>query len=163
MSVAPFVPSSHKVVKRMLELAEVKSGEVVYDLGCGDGRIVIMAARDFGAKAVGIELREDLVRSARKAVKEQGLEDRVEIIQSNFFEVDISPADVVTLYLTTSGNDLLKSKLEKELKKGARVVSHEYPIRGWNPKLKEKFVEPPSFNYFMRRFPVSHTLYLYQL
>jgi len=140
----------------MLVLAELKPGEVFYDLGAGDGRSVIMAAQEFGARAVGIELREDLAKKALETVYQLGLQDRVTILHSNLFEVDISPADVVFLYLTTSANEKVKPKLEAELKPGARVVSHDYEIVGWKPVKVEEFCENPSLGY------PSHTLYLYR-
>ncbi len=140
----------------MLVLAELKPGEVFYDLGAGDGRTVIMAAQEFGARAVGIELREDLAKKALQTVYQLGLQDRVTILHSNLFDVDISPADVVFLYLTTSANEKVKPKLEAELKPGARVVSHDYEIVGWKPVKVEEFCENPSLGY------PSHTLYLYR-
>ena len=140
----------------MLVLAELKPGEVFYDLGAGDGRTVIMAAQEFGARAVGIELREDLAKKALQTVYQLGLQDRVTILHSNLFDVDISPADVVFLYLTTSANEKIKPKLEAELKPGARVVSHDYEIVGWKPFKVEEFCENPSLGY------PSHTLYLYK-
>ncbi|HDI75407.1 MAG: RNA methyltransferase [Thermoprotei archaeon] len=139
--VVPFVPTPEIVVKRMLQLAEVKPGEVVYDLGCGDGRIIITAAKDFGAYAVGIEIRKDLVEQCIRKVKELGLEDRITIVYGNFFEVDISEADVVTLYLLTSVNEKLKTKFLKELKPSARIVSHDFEILGWKPSLVEDIRE----------------------
>jgi len=140
----------------MLVLAELKPGEVFYDLGAGDGRTVIMAAQEFGARAVGIELREDLAKKALQTVYQLGLQDRVTILHSNLFDVDISPADVVFLYLTTSANEKIKPKLEAELKPGARVISHDYEIVGWKPFKVEEFCENPSLGY------PSHTLYLYK-
>ena len=140
----------------MLVLAELKPGEVFYDLGAGDGRTVIMAAQEFGARAVGVELREDLAKKALQTVYQLGLQDRVTILHSNLFDVDISPADVVFLYLTTSANEKVKPKLEAELKPGARVVSHDYEIVGWKPVKVEEFCENPSLGY------PSHTLYLYR-
>lgn len=156
MYIAPFVASPLPVVRRMLVLAELKPGEVFYDLGAGDGRTVIMAAQEFGARAVGIELREDLAKKALQTVYQLGLQDRVTILHSNLFDVDISPADVVFLYLTTSANEKVKPKLEAELKPGARVVSHDYEIVGWKPVKVEEFCENPSLGY------PSHTLYLYR-
>ncbi|RLI21426.1 hypothetical protein DRO54_03715 [Candidatus Bathyarchaeota archaeon] len=156
MYIAPFVASPLPVIRRMLVLAELKPGEVFYDLGAGDGRSVIMAAQEFGARAVGIELREDLAKKALETVYQLGLQDRVTILHSNLFEVDISPADVVFLYLTTSANEKVKPKLEAELKPGARVVSHDYEIVGWKPVKVEEFCENPSLGY------PSHTLYLYR-
>ncbi|MCD6243317.1 class I SAM-dependent methyltransferase [Candidatus Bathyarchaeota archaeon] len=140
----------------MLVLAELKPGEIFYDLGAGDGRTVIMAAQEFGARAVGIELREDLAKKALQTVYQLGLQDRVTILHSNLFDVDISPADVVFLYLTTSANEKVKPKLEAELKPGARVVSHDYEIVGWKPAKVEEFCENPELGY------PSHTLYLYK-
>jgi len=144
------------VVRRMLKLAQVKPGEVVYDLGCGDGRIVITAAKEFGAYGVGIEIRRDLALKAMRAVEEAGLSDRVKIINANLFEVDISDADVVTLYLTTSANLKVKPKLEKELKPGARVVSHEYEIPGWDPVLVDEFTEDDRYSF------LTHRIWLYR-
>lgn len=156
MYIAPFVASPLPVIRRMLVLAELKPGEVFYDLGAGDGRTVIMAAQEFGARAVGIELREDLAKKALQTVYQLGLQDRVTILHSNLFDVDISPADVVFLYLTTSANEKVKPKLEAELKPGARVVSHDYEIVGWKPIKVEEFCENPNLGY------PSHTLYLYK-
>jgi len=137
----------------MLELAELKPGEVLYDLGCGDGRIIIMAAKEFGARAVGIELRKDLVEQCIKEVKRQKLEDKITIIHGNFFDIDIGEADVVTLYLLTSVNEKLKPKLEKELKRGARVVSHDFEVVGWKPLKVESVYDQWR----------SHRIYLYKL
>ena len=156
MYIAPFVASPLPVIRRMLVLAELKPGEVLYDLGAGDGRAVIMAAQEFGARAVGIELREDLAKKALQTVYQLGLQDRVTILHSNLFDVDISPADVVFLYLTTSANEKVKPKLEAELKPGARVISHDYEIIGWKPLRVEEFCENPNLGY------PSHTLYLYK-
>ncbi len=135
---APYVPSPQPIVERMLELAELKPYEVVYDLGCGDGRILITAARDFQAKAVGVELDDRLVRQTRDQVNRLGLADRVSVIQGDLMKVDLKPADVVTVYLLTSVNDQLRPTFEKSLRKGARVVSHDFRIRGWKPTRVEK-------------------------
>lgn len=140
----------------MLTLAELKPGEVFFDLGAGDGRSVIIAAKEFGAKAIGVELREDLAKKAMSAVYEEGLQDKVTIIHGDIFQVDISQADVVFLYLTTSANEKIKPKLEVELKPGARVVSHDYEILGWIPVKVDRFCENPSLGY------PSHTIYLYK-
>jgi len=148
--IAPFVASPLPVIRRMLVLAELKPGEVFYDLGAGDGRTVIMAAQEFGARAVGIELREDLAKKALQTVYQLGLQDRVTILHSNLFDVDISPADVVFLYLTTSANEKVKPKLEAELKPGARVVSHDYEIVGWKPVKVEEFCENPMDTHRIR-------------
>jgi ubiquinone/menaquinone biosynthesis C-methylase UbiE len=133
MSIAPFVQTPLEVAKKMLDLSGVKQGDVLYDLGCGDGRLIILAARDVGAKATGIELREDLVERARTEIKRLNLEDKVRVIQGNFFDVNISDANVITLYLTSSANERLRPKLEAELKSGTRVVSHDFKVPGWKP------------------------------
>jgi predicted RNA methylase len=150
------VPSPLPVVKHMLELAELKPGEVLFDLGAGDGRTVIMAAKTFGARAVGIEMREDLAKRAMSVIHDNGLADRVTIVNGDMFKVDLTSADVVYLYLTTSANEKVKPKMEAELKKGVRVVSHDYEIVGWKPVKVETFVENPSLGY------PSHTIYLYK-
>jgi len=154
--IAPFVATPLPVVKQMLMLAQLRPGEILYDLGCGDGRVVIMAAQEFGARGVGVEMREDLVKQALSKVSELGLEGRVKIVQSDMFKVDLAQADVVTLYLTTSANDKVKPKLESELKSGVRVVSHDYEILGWRPVKIDNFCENPRLGY------PSHTIYVYR-
>jgi predicted RNA methylase len=140
----------------MLILAQLKPREVFFDLGAGDGRAVIMAAKDFGARAVGVELREDLVKKALSTVYESGLQDRVTIVNGDMFKVDLTSADVIFLYLTTSANEKVKPKLETELKLGVRVVSHDYEIVGWKPVKVENFCENQTLGY------PSHTIYLYK-
>ena len=135
---APDFPSPQVVVERMLEAAHLKAGEMLYDLGSGDGRIVITAARKFKARAVGIELSPELCKMANARVKAFGLEDQVRIIHGNLLKVDLSPADVVTIYLLTGSNELLRPNLERDLKPGSRVVSHDFEIRGWKPAVIEK-------------------------
>jgi 16S rRNA A1518/A1519 N6-dimethyltransferase RsmA/KsgA/DIM1 with predicted DNA glycosylase/AP lyase activity len=132
-SLAPYIPSPQVVVDRMLEAARVKPGEMVYDLGSGDGRIVITAAQKFHARAVGVELRADLCKSTQARIRSLGLEDRVTLIHGNLLKVDLSAADVVTLYLLTSSNERLRPNLEKYLKPGSRVVSNDFEIQGWTP------------------------------
>ena len=140
----------------MLTLAQLSAGEILYDLGCGDGRVVIMAAQEFGARALGVEMREDLAKQALVKVSELGLDGHVKIINGDMFKVDLSQADVVTLYLTTSANDKVKAKLESELKPGARVVSHDYEILSWRPVKIDNFCENPRLGY------PSHTIYVYK-
>jgi predicted RNA methylase len=140
----------------MLNVADLKAGETFYDLGSGDGRTVVMAAQEFGARAVGIELREDLAKKALAAVQELGIQGKVTIVREDMFNVNVSPADVVFLYLTTSANDKVKPKLERELKSGTRVVSHDYEILGWKPARTESFCENPRLGY------PSHTIYIYK-
>jgi tRNA A58 N-methylase Trm61 len=139
----------------MLLMAGLKPGEVFFDLGAGDGRTVIMAAKDFGARAVGVELREDLVKKALGTVYEEGLQDRITIVNGDMFNVDLTSADVIFLYLTTSANEKVKPKLEAELKRGVRIVSHDYEIVGWKPLKVETFCENQLLGY------PSHTIYLY--
>jgi predicted RNA methylase len=140
----------------MLKTADLKPGEVFFDLGAGDGRTVIMAAKAFGARAVGIEMREDLAKRAMNVIHENGLSDRVTIVNGDMFKVDLTSADVVFLYLTTSANEKVKPKMEAELKSGVRIVSHDYEIIGWKPIKVENFIENPSLGY------PSHTIYLYK-
>jgi predicted RNA methylase len=140
----------------MLQLAELRSGEVLFDLGAGDGRTVLIAAKTFGARAVGVELREDLAKKALSTVHDNGLANRVTIVNGDMFSVNLMSADVVFLYLTTSANEKIRSKLETELKQGVRVVSHDYEIVGWKPVVVENFCENPQLGY------PSHTLYLYK-
>jgi tRNA A58 N-methylase Trm61 len=155
MFIAPFVPSPQTVVEYMLKLADLKSGEVLFDMGSGDGRTVIMAAKTFCARGVGIELREDLAKKAMCNIHENGLDGRVTIMNDDMFNVNLTSADVVYLYLTTSANEKIKPKLESDLKKGARIVSHDYEIIGWKPTKVENFCENPKLGY------PSHTIYLY--
>lgn len=156
MFIAPFVPSPSVVVEYMLKLADLKAGEVLFDMGAGDGRTVIMAAKTFGARGVGVELREDLAKRAMGIINESGLDNRVTILNDDMFKVNLTSADVVYLYLTTSANDKIRPKLESDLKKGARVVSHDYEIIGWRPEKIETFCENPKLGY------PAHTIYLYR-
>ena len=150
MSIAPFVQTPVEVAKKMLDISQIRSGEVLYDLGCGDGRLIILAAKEVGARATGIELREDLIERARTEIKRLNLEGKVNVIQGNFFDVPISDADVVTLYLTSSANERLRPKLEAELKPGARVVSHDFKVPGWKPSA--------VYNELL-----GHTIYAYRI
>ena len=150
---APYVPSPQNVVEEMLRSAKVKVGETVYDLGSGDGRVVITAAQKFGAKAVGVEIGPKEVKLSREKIAQAKLEDRVKIIEEDMMKVDLSGADVVTIYLLTSSNDLLRPHLEKQLKPGARVVSHDYPIRGW----KEVRIDE------VEAYKRVHRLYVYEI
>jgi tRNA A58 N-methylase Trm61 len=135
MSCAPFVQTPVEVAKKMIQLADLKSGQTLFDLGAGDGRLVIMTAQETEASAVGVEMRDDLIERARSEIKKLNLEGRVKMIHDDFFNVDLGPADVVTLYLTTSGNERLRPKLERELKKGARVISHDFKVGNWKPSV----------------------------
>jgi ubiquinone/menaquinone biosynthesis C-methylase UbiE len=150
MSIAPFVQTPLEVARKMLDLSQIKTGERLYDLGCGDGRLIILAARETGARATGVELRDDLIERARTEIKRLNLEDKVNVIQGNFFDVSVSDADVVTLYLTSSANERLRPKLEAELRQGARVVSHDFKVPGWKPS--------SVYNELL-----GHTIYYYRI
>jgi SAM-dependent methyltransferase len=147
----PFVTTPHDVVERMLDLAEVRKGEKVYDLGCGDGRIVIAAARR-GARGVGVEINPEVVEKARAAADSTGVADRVTIRRADFFTIDLRDADVVTLFLLPTLNVRLIPQLER-LKPGARIVSHEFSMKGVKPT---KVIDVPSKETGRR-----HTLYLW--
>jgi tRNA G37 N-methylase Trm5 len=152
-NLAPYVPSPQNVVEQMLIASGLKAGETLYDLGSGDGRIVITAARQFGARAVGVEISERLVHTANENIQRAGMAARARIIQGSLLEVDLSDADVVTLYLLTSSNDQIKPNLEKYLKPGARVVSHDFQIRGWKPVKVERALAHNR----------EHTIYVYRM
>lgn len=151
--IVPFVPTPDAVVRRMLTLANVRPGEIVYDLGAGDGRIIATAARDFNARAVGVELQDSRYQLIAERIHLEGLDKSARVIKADFLNVDISNANVVTLYLLNSVNSTIRPKLEQELKPGARVVSHDFPIQGWKPVRVEKVWAHSN----------SHLIYLYQL
>jgi SAM-dependent methyltransferase len=130
----PYVPTPHAVVTKMLELTNVTPDDVVYDLGCGDGRIVITAARQYGARGVGVDIDPDRVWEARENAKEAGVAGRVQFLLQDLFDTDISAATVVTLYLTYEVNLQLRPKLWRELKPGTRVVSHDFSMGDWKPE-----------------------------
>jgi len=134
---APFVPTPMVVVEKMLEMAHVTSRDTVYDLGCGDGRIVIMAARKYGARGIGIDLDENLLREARFNASAGGVSAFVEFVNQDVTKADVSAATVVTLYLLPESNLLLRPMLTQQLRRGARVVCHNYRIDGWEDREKE--------------------------
>ena len=136
---APFDPTPQEVVERMLKLVALKHGDVLYDLGAGDGRVAIAAAKKYGVKAVGFEIDPGLVKLARENVRKQGVEPLVEIRQQDFLSADLAPASVVTLYLSYDGNLALRPKLLSELKAGARVVSYTFDMGEWQPKIAEHY------------------------
>src|SRR5215813_4691293 len=155
----PYVPSPIEVVDRMLEFADVGKGDVVFDVGSGDGRMVIQAAKKYGAKGVGLELNPRLVELARAEAKRQDVDSLVEFRQGDALKADLSAATVVTLYMLPSFNKQLRPILEKQLKSGARVVVHDYPIEGWNPV---KWEEMPLMDTRPEVAPHNHILYLYR-
>ncbi|HXU43048.1 MAG TPA: methyltransferase domain-containing protein [Burkholderiales bacterium] len=134
----PYVPSPQSVVSDMLRYADVNAKDFLIDLGSGDGRIVLTAAKVFGARGFGVEIKEDLVKRANEAAKSQGLADRVKFLKQDLFKTDISQASVITMYLLPDTVNLLKDKFLSELKPGTRIVSHDYPLTGWIP---EKYVQ----------------------
>jgi len=129
-----YVPTSGGVTDAMLKLAKVTAGDVVYDLGSGDGRIVIAAAKKYGARGVGIELDPELIKAANKNAQKAGVADRVTFVQADLFKTDFSEATVVTLYLSNSINRRLASILQRQLKPGARIVSHRFDMGDWKPE-----------------------------
>jgi SAM-dependent methyltransferase len=152
-SAAFFAPTPWAVAREMLELAQAKPGDLLYDLGSGDGRIPIMAAQEFGCRAVGIELDEKLRRHAEEKAREYGLEKQVAFRSEDFFHADMRDATVVTLYLLSAVNGHLGPRLASQLSKGARVVSLDYEIPGW------RFVESKAVK---SEGSVDYTLYLYR-
>lgn len=148
---APYVVSPSRVVDLMLDMAKVKPGDVVYDLGSGDGRILIAAA-ERRAQAIGIEINPKLVAAATDEISHAGVANRAKVIQGDVMTTDFSSASVVTLYMDTGSNAKLRPILEKQLKPGARVVSHDYEIPGWKAARVEKTDEKQP-----------HTIYLYEI
>jgi ubiquinone/menaquinone biosynthesis C-methylase UbiE len=153
-NLAPKVGSPEHAVDRMLEMAALKPGETLYDLGCGDGRILIAAAARYKVKGVGVEISKALADTAAEKVKKAGLQDQVTILHADFMKTDLSAANVVTLYLATSANDTLRPNLERYLKPMTRVVSYDYPIPGWKP------IETAETE---GHHNAVHTIYLYQV
>ena len=138
-SLAPFVATPMDVVDRMLTLAKVGPGDVVYDLGCGDGRIVIAAAQKFGARGVGVDIDPRLINQAEANAKAAGVQNRVKFIIEDALKVDVSDATVVTLYLLSASNVKLRPILTKQLKPGSRIVSHSFAIGDWEPDVVDTF------------------------
>jgi cyclopropane fatty-acyl-phospholipid synthase-like methyltransferase len=134
----PFVPTPVQVVDRMLEMARVTPEDVVYDLGSGDGAIIIRAAKKFGVRGVGIEIDADLVRKAQGNAFKERVEHLVEFRVQDALAVDVSQATVVTLYMLPEFNAKLRPILDRQLKPGARVVSHDFPVEGWVPDRVER-------------------------
>jgi ubiquinone/menaquinone biosynthesis C-methylase UbiE len=145
-----FVPTPNEIVNTMLRLARVSKKDTVYDLGCGDGRIVITAAQKFGARGVGIDIDPDRVIEAGDNVHKAGVADRVRIVRGDLFQANISEATVVTLYLLTDLNLKLRPKLLKELNPGTRIVSHAFSMGDWKPERTE---EVSGTNVYLWRVP----------
>lgn len=154
-NLAPYIPTPETIVDRMLDAAHIKAGETVYDLGSGDGRVVIAAAQKYGAKAVGVEIRPDLCRQTQARIKSLGLEDRVTMVEGSALRVDLSPADVVTMYFLTTSNERMKPNLER-MKPGSRVISNEFPVKGWKP-LEVLHVKSGSMEHSIYVYQIGHT------
>jgi SAM-dependent methyltransferase len=150
----PYVPSPPHVVTRMLRLANVGASDRVYDLGCGDGRIVIAATKDYGAKGVCVDIDPERIREARENAKAAGVEDKIEFLTQDLFEADLRDATVVTLFLWPEINTKLRPKLHRELKPGTRVVSYMHDMDDWNPdRLATVLVEGESFSIYLWFMP----------
>jgi ubiquinone/menaquinone biosynthesis C-methylase UbiE len=134
----PYVPTPQEVVDQMLKLGNVKKGDVLFDLGCGDGRIVVTAAQRFGVDATGVDIDPERIAEAKENATKAGVNGRVKFIQGDLFEADLSNASVVTLYLLPSVNMKLRPKLWRELKPGSRVVSHSFDMEDWKPTKTEE-------------------------
>jgi tRNA1(Val) A37 N6-methylase TrmN6 len=151
---APYYPTPEAIVVKMLELGGLKSGEKMFDLGSGDGRIVIAAAQRFHADAVGVELDKDLCRQSLERIRKFGLEKTAQIVNGDILKQDYSSADLITVYLLPNSNDKVQPLLERQLKKGARVVAHDFEFRNWTPAKVEDIEDDGEGR--------SHTLFLYQ-
>jgi len=156
----PFVPTPIEVVDKMLELAEVKKGDVIYDLGSGDGRIVIRAAKKYGARAVGIEMDSMLLEKARNDAEAAGVSHLVKFRSEDALNANISQATVVTLYMLPWFNEAMKPSFKKYLKPGARIVAHDFGIEGWKPDIS---VTLPEFELKPGGYKHQHTLYLWKI
>ncbi len=146
----PYVPTREEVVNAMLTLAKVSKNDRVYDLGCGDGRIVVTAAKKFGASGVGIDIDPQRIREANENARKSGVSDKVRFIQNDLFKSDFSDATVVTLYLLPAVNLRLRPQLMKQLKPGTRIVSHAFDMGDWKP---EKTVEVDSTTIYFWTIP----------
>jgi cyclopropane fatty-acyl-phospholipid synthase-like methyltransferase len=153
----PFVPSPMHVVHKMIEVAQIKKGDVLYDMGSGDGRIVIEAAKKYGIRGVGIDLNSELVAKAKESAVNEGVSDLVEFRAQDGLTVDLSEATVVTLYMFKWFNNALRPKLQK-LKPGSRVVAHDFDIDDWKPTRVEHISRPPEDG---ADWAESRTLYIW--
>ena len=143
--IAPFVTTPQEVVDRMLELAQVSQEDLLYDLGSGDGRIVITAAKRYGAKAVGFEIDPALVTRSRRNIKEAGVEHLAEIREEDVRNIDLSPASVVTMYLYPGANLRLRAAITRQLRPGSRVISHDFSMGDWKPDRVERMTDSAGF------------------
>ena len=151
---APYYPTPETIVDRMLEAGQLKAGEKMYDLGSGDGRIVILAAQKFHADAVGVELDKDLCKLSEERIHKLHLEKNAHIVNGDLLKQNYSSADLVTVYLLPGFIDKVQPLLDQQLKKGARVVSHDFEFKNWTPDKVENIADDGEGR--------SHTLYLYR-
>ncbi|HEX2229895.1 MAG TPA: methyltransferase domain-containing protein, partial [Candidatus Binatia bacterium] len=152
--IVPYVPTPQEVVDRMLELAQVKKGDVVYDLGSGDGRIVITAAQKYGVRAVGFEIDPVRIKESQENIAKAGVGNLVEIRQQDIRTVDLSPASVLTMYLLPEVNLMIRPTIWKQMKPGSRVVSHDFDMGDWKPLKIENIKDSHNWD---------HTLYLWHV
>jgi precorrin-6B methylase 2 len=152
--IVPYVPTPQEVVERMLDLAQVKKGDVVYDLGSGDGRIVVTAAKKYGVKAIGFEIDPQRIKESAENIKKAGVGHLVEIRQQDIRTVDLSPATVLTMYLLPEVNLMIRPNIWKQMKPGSRVVSHDFDMGDWKPLKVEHIKDGSSWD---------HTLYLWHV
>jgi precorrin-6B methylase 2 len=141
----PYVPTPQEVVDEMLKMANVHTGDIVYDLGCGDGRIVVTAAQKYGTRGVGVDLNPERIKEAKENAEKAGVANLVTFREGDLFQADISEATVVTLYLLPSVNEKLRPKLWRDLKSGSRVVSHNYDMGDWKPEKETSLDEHSIF------------------
>jgi SAM-dependent methyltransferase len=152
--IVPYVPTPQEVVEKMLEMAQVKKGDVLYDLGSGDGRIVIAAAKKYGVRAVGFEINPYRVKLSRELIKKEGLANLAEIRGEDIMTVDLSGATVLTMYLLPEVNLQLRPNIQKQMKPGSRIVSHDFDMGDWKPERTETIKDASGWD---------HTIYLWRL
>ncbi len=152
--IVPYVPTPQEVVERMLELAQVKKGDVLYDLGSGDGRIVVTAAKKYGIRAIGFEIDPQRIKESHENIKKAGVEKLVEIRQQDIRTVDLAPASVLTMYLLPEVNLMIRPNIWKQMKPGSRIVSHDFDMGEWKPLKTESFKDGSNWD---------HTLYLWHV
>jgi len=140
-TLAPYIPTPQDVVDRMLEVAQVTNKDTVFDLGCGDGRVVVTAAKKYGARGVGIDIDKDRISESRRNARDAGVSALVRFEQGDILNADVSTATVVTLYLVSSANLKLRPLLTKQLQPGARIVSHAFGMGDWQPDKVDKFTD----------------------
>jgi tRNA G37 N-methylase Trm5 len=152
--IVPYVPTPQEIVDRMLEMAQVKKGDVLYDLGSGDGRIVVTAAKKYGVRAIGFEIDPERIKESHANIKKAGVEKLVEIRQQDIRTVDLSGATVLTMYLLPEVNLMIRPNIWKQMKPGSRVVSHDFDMGDWKPLKAEKVKDNSNWD---------HDLYLWHV